>query len=258
MALGPAQQPAESWGPEFSGTVYTAQPDSLLADLESARRASVRLFVSFTGNEQHLRDANGFNLTKWKARVDRFRGYDLSSYIADGTISGHFILDEPSDEANWNGHVVPLPQIEEMARYSKEIWSTMPTIIRAWPDFLKGFEYHNLDAVRVQYHARFGDIDEFIHGHLTEARALGLKVIGGLNVIHGGGKDSGMPSYSPGKFSMSPAQLRAWGTRYMEEDLCGFVLWEHRPDYFSRPDVKAALEDLSRLARGRPKQSCRD
>jgi hypothetical protein len=258
MALGPAQQAPEGWGPEFSGTVYTAQPGSLYADLEAARRASVRLFVSFTGNEQYLRDANGFNLTKWKARVDRFRGYDLSSYIADGTINGHFILDEPSDAANWNGHVVPQAQIEEMARYSKQIWPTLPAIIRAYPDFLDGSQYPSLDAVRVQYHSRFGDVDAFIDRHLSGARALGLSMVGGLNVIHGGSKNNGMPSYSPGKFSMSPTELRQWGARYLTEDLCGFVLWEHRPDYFSRSDVKAALEELSRVARGRPKRTCRD
>jgi hypothetical protein len=63
---------------------------------------------------------------------------------------GHFILDEPSDPANWNGHLVSQPDIEEMARYSKEIWPDLPAIIRAWPAYLKDYQYKYLDATWVQ------------------------------------------------------------------------------------------------------------
>lgn len=257
MAFGPAQQPASRWGPEFNSTVYTARPDSILRDLEVARRANLRLFVSFTGNEQHNRDENGFSLTKWKQRVDRFRNLDLSSYLADGTIIGHFVMDEPGDPRNWGGHVVALADIEEMARYSKEIWPTMPTIIRAWPAFLEGHEYPDLDAVRVQYHARFGDLDEFIRDNVRRARGLDLLLVGGLNVLNGGGKESGMPMRSERRYPMSPAQLRAWGGRYLTEpDLCAFVLWEYEDGYFSIPEVKAVLAELSRQAADLPKRSC--
>jgi hypothetical protein len=252
--------PPGVWGPEFTSTVYNAKPDPvlLLADLETARRHSIRLFVSFTGSEQFLRDENGFSMTKWKARVDRFRAVDLSSYIADGTISGHFVLDEPNDRTNWNGHPVPPAQVEEMAKYSKEIWPTLPAIVRAFPDYLKGVQYQYLDAVRVQYLARFGDLDEFISKHLAVARELGLNVMGGLNMLNGGGEDSGMPSYSEGKRAMSPDQLRTFGGRYLREDLCGFILWWHNDDYLSQPGVMAALAELTQQARERPKKSCAD
>lgn len=257
LAFGPAQQPVSRWGPEFNSTVYTARPDSILRDLEAARRANLRLFVSLTGNEQHNRDEDGFSLTKWKQRVDRFRNVDLSSYLADGTILGHFILDEPNDARNWNGHVVALADIAEMARYSKEIWPTMPTIIRTWPAFLEGHEYPDLDAVRVQYHARLGDLEQFIRDNVRRARGLNLLLVGGLNVLNGGGSESGMPMRSERRYPMSPSQLRAWGGRYLKEpDLCAFVLWEYEDEYFSIPEVKAALAELGRQAAALPKQAC--
>lgn len=258
IAFGPAQQLPADFSSEFSGTVYTAQ-STILADLQAARRNNMRVFVSFTGNEQWNRDQNGFSMTLWKNRVDRFRSVDLKSFIEDGTIIGHFILDEPSDPNNWNGHVVPLPQIDEMAKYSKEIWPDMPTIIRAWPHFLKGYDYRYLDAVRFQYHARFGAVNDFIATNMREAKELGLALVGGLNVLAGGGADGGIPGYNDGRYAMSAAQLRSWGALFLaESDFCAIILWEYHPAYFSRADIKAAFSELSEQARRKPKKSCRN
>jgi hypothetical protein len=248
--------PLASFGGVFSGGHQNGQPDSLLVNLEAARRASARVMISFTGNEQWNRDENGFSLTIWKQRVDRFRGLDITSYIADGTLIGHLLLDEPSDPHNWNGHTVPHSEIEAMAKYSKDIWPTLTTIIRAWPDYLKGHSYPSLDATWIQYHDRFGDIEGFIDTRVRDAQALGLAVVAGVNVINGGGPNSGMPSYGAGKKAVNASQLRSWGERLLEEDICLFLMWEYRQDYFSRPDIQAASEDLSELARSRPKRAC--
>ncbi len=258
IPFGPAQQPVTGWGPQFSGTVYTAHVENLQRDLETARRAGLRLFISLCGSAPYNRDEKGFSLRLWKQRVDRFRAFDMTPYIEDGTIIGHFILDEADDPSNWNGHLVAHRDIEEMARYSKEIWPTLPTIIRAWPEFLKGHRYPHLDAVRVQYHERFGDIDQFINKNVQLTRDLGLVLLAGLNVIDGGGETSGMPSYREGKRAMNPSQLRSWGGRFFAEpDICGFIMWEYREDYFSRSDVIAAMRDLSQRAEALPKRTCR-
>jgi hypothetical protein len=216
------------------------------------------MFISFTGNEQYLRDANGFSLTLWKQRVDRFRTVDLQSYIDDGTILGHFIMDEPSDPSNWSGHTVSLPVIEEMARYSKEIWPTMPTMIRTWPYYLKGFPFHYLDAVRFHYLDRFSPLDGFLEKNMADARSLGLAIVGGLNVLNGGSKDSGIPGRASGKNGMSADEIRSWGDRFLQEpDLCAFLLWEYDESYLNRPDIKAALQELAEKARNYPARSCR-
>ena len=240
----------------FSGALQNGQPDEMLPGLEAARRANARVMINFAGAEHNSRDQNGFSLTKWKQRVDRFRGIDFESYIADGTLIGHLIMDEPSDPSNWNGKKVPLADIEAMAKYSKDIWPSLTTIVRGWPSYLKGYPYRYLDATWIQYHARFGDIESFLSTNLREAKALGLAVVGGMNVINGGGEDSGMPSFEKGKRAMSPSQLRSWGGRFLREDVCLFLLWNYRSEYFSRPDVKAAMEDLSQEARKRPKRAC--
>ena len=95
-------------------------------------------------------------MAKWKQRVDRFRGLDLTPYIAEETIVGHLLMDEPYDKSNWNGNPVSLQDIEALAAYSEGIWPSMVTAIRTHYDYLKGYRYPHLDAVRTQYHSRFG------------------------------------------------------------------------------------------------------
>jgi hypothetical protein len=229
-----------------------------MSDLERARRTDTRVLINFTGNEANLRDETGFSMEKWKARMDRFRGMDLTSYIDDGTIIGHFLLDEPSDKANWNGDQVTHAEIDEMGRYSKERWPQMLTIIRAWPDYLKGFSYKYVDGVRFHYLDRLGPLDPWIDTHFREARALGLAIVSGLNVLNGGSENSGIPGRKLGKFAMNASELRAWGEKLLAQpDLCAFIMWEWDDKYYERPEIKAVVADLKRKAESLPKRACR-
>ncbi len=258
LPFGPSQLPSDRFA-EFSGTVYTATgPDRLILDLDAARRTGARLFISFSGNERSVVDINGFNLAKWEQRIDRFRGVDLTPYITDGTIAGHLILDEPQDPTNWNGHRVSPAEIEEVAKYSKQVWPSMPTIIRSFPDYLEGYQYPHLDAIRIHYVNRFGPIDDWIAKQVEGAKALGLGLVGGLNVLNGGSKESGIPGRRAGTNAMSADEVRSWGGKFLSEpSLCGFLMYKYDPTYFSRPDIQAALSDLDRMARSLPDRPCR-
>jgi len=257
LPYGPAHNPPEGFGPDYTGSLHSgSNPACLMAELAAARRTNTQLIVNLTGNESNLRDANGFSMTKWKQRVDRFRHLNLDSYIADGTLLAHFILDEPSDKSNWAGHQVSLAEIQEMARYSKEIWPKLPTMIRVFPEYLRGGDWKDLDAVRFHYLARFGSVDDFIARHFGEAEALGLRVIGGLNVINGGSGASKIPGRN-GKWSMSPDEIRDWGSKFLARPgMCAFFLYEYDSAYFSRPEIKAAMEDLAVKAKSYSQRSC--
>jgi hypothetical protein len=258
IPFGPAHIPPALFA-QYSGTIYTgSSPDTLLAVLDAARRANARLYINLVGNESNLRDANGFNFDKWKARVDRFRGIDLTPYIDDGTISAHFIMDEPQDPTNWNGHPVTQAQIEEMAAYSKQLWPTMPTMIRSKLEYLKGFQYPHLDAVRIHYVERFGPIDAYIASNVQQAKALGLAMVGGLNVLNGGSKTSGIPGKAAGKNAMNADEIRSWGRTFLAEPyICGFLMYQYDPVYLARPDIQSALSDLAQIARNLPTKACR-
>ena len=251
--------PPSSLDSAFNAVNTDAHPPILLAKLEAARRANDRVLLSLAGSSEHYRDdvTGGFSFTKWKQRIDEFRGMDLASYIADGTLMGHFIMDEPSDPHNWNGHRVSLADIDEMARYSKEIWPDLPAVIRAWPDYLTGHDYRYLDATWVQYHSRFGPIDSFIDVNVRETKALGLALLLGLNVVAGGG-EGGIPGYHRDKFAMTAAQVRSWGNALLDEPYaCAFFMFRYNADYFARPDIRSAMAELSKRAAGLPERPCR-
>lgn len=257
IPFGPFALPSAKYGPDFIGA-YRPPWDSLLADLEVARRTNTRVVLNFTGPEHHFADGNGFNMTKWKQLVDRFRPLDLTSYIADGTIVGHFLMDEPNDASNWNGKRVSPAEVEEMARYSKEIWPAMATLIRGWPAYLKGYEFKYLDAAWAQYHERFGSIDEFIANNVRDAREAGLALVAGMNVLNGGSSSSGITGRRAGKYAMSASELRSWGNALLSEPyICALLIWKYDPGYFSRPDISAALSELNRKAESHPEQPCR-
>jgi hypothetical protein len=257
IAMGPLHTPRSKFD-QYSGNQITAiTPLCLMADLDAARRANMRTFISFTGNEQYLRDVSGFSFDKWKQRVDRFRGIDLTPYIEDGTILGHILMDEPNDPNNWNGIRVTQAQIEQMAKYSKDVWPTMTTYIRTFPEFLIGGQYPHLDALWFHYLDRFAPLDGFISEHFTAVRSLGLKIIAGLNVVNGGSSKSGIPGRGPGKYGMSADEIREWGGRLMAEpDICAFVMYEYDEQYMSRPDIKAAIDDLAQKAKNFPTRDC--
>jgi hypothetical protein len=257
IAFGPYHLPTRLYGPDHSATLRAARSIDFWADLEAARRAGARVILSFIGNERRYRDdKNHFSMAMWKARVDRYRGYDISSYIQDGTIIGHYILDEPHDPTNWGGTVVTRAQVDEMAQYSKSIWPSLPTIIRGWPEYLKGYHYQYLDAAWAQYSERFGDVDAFIANNVRDARGAGLQLVVGLNLLGGGTKSGGLKGYGS-RYALTAAQVRQKGGVLMAEPYsCAFINWEYNEAYFARSDIKAALEELSDQARRRPLKTC--
>jgi hypothetical protein len=91
---------------------------------------------------------------------------------------------------------------------------------------------------------------------VREAKELGLELVAGLNLLGGGGVD-GIPGYNARKNSMSAAQIKSWGGRYLEEPyMCAFLMWSYHPEYMARPDIKAALEDISQKARSHQNKKC--
>jgi hypothetical protein len=214
--------------------------------------------VSFVGNERRYRDEKGhFSFARWKARVDRFRGIDFSSYNNDGTIIGHYILDEPQDPTNWGGTLVSPAEVDELARYSKELWPTMPTMVRSWPSYLKGYRYQYLDAAWAQYSQRFGAIDSFISSNVRDARSAGLALVVGLNLLGGGSKSGGMKGYVGSRYAMTASQVQSWGELLMADPYaCAFISWKYDARYFERSDIKSALAALGEQARNRPKKPC--
>ena len=261
IPFGVFHLPSSLYGRGFSGSLVntSSATRSLVPVLAAAKRAGVKVVISLVGAEHYYKNSNGtFSLAKWKSRVNAYRKVNFSSYIKDGTVIGHYILDEPHDPSNWAGHTISRATVDEMARYSKSIWPSMPTIVRGWPAYLKGYNYRYLDAAWAQYSARFGNVSTWLQKNVRDAKVSRLALVVGLNQLQGGAKGGLNGFYRRGYYSMSASQMRSWGAAILADPYpCAFLSWAYNAKYMNRSDIKSARSYLAGKAGAKSAKSCR-
>jgi hypothetical protein len=236
----------------YTGSVRAPEPSNILSLLSGARAKGARIVIDPVVNDASVKNDNGtFSLTKWKAVVGRFKAVNFSSYINDGTVLGLWLLDEADDPGDWGGKTIPTSTIEAMAQYSKTLWPTMTTIMRARPTYLaNGTVYRYLDASWIQYQLSHGNFTTWTNNQVAAAKRAGLGLIVGLNLLKGGNTSSNTP--------MSASQLRTWGTSLLNQTyVCGYFGWRYDATYFGRSDIKPVMTELSNKAKAHAKTSCR-
>ena len=184
--------------PLFSTGHLLLNPQDAIADLEQARATGTQLFFASSVKTFFQNPDGTFNFTLWRERVDLIADIDLEPYIADGTIIGHYLIDEPKSSGSWGGQAVSNGLLDQMAAYSKSIWPTVPTVVREHPTNLTGFSWQHLDISWVQYNYRLGsDIDLYIERERAAAEEGGFGVVLGLQSLAGGDATSGIRPEAP-------------------------------------------------------------
>jgi len=236
-------------------------PENVISVLTDARARGARLVLKFSLPDPYIQNSDGtFNFAKWKDLVNRYRNIDLNTFIADGTLLGHFLIDEPHMADKWGGKIVPQATVEAMAQYSKQIWPDVNTLVHTKMTWLASTSvvYHYLDAGWVQYASSKGPVSTWASTEISNAKTKGLGLVMGLNVLNGGNGSSGIRGTKSGQYSMSGSELRSYGTTILDQTYaCAFVLWEHTPTYYDRTDIKSAMSALSLKAKAHVKTSCR-
>ena len=249
IPLGNTGQPNTAFGNTYNGALRNIYPQYLSRDLSAIKARGGKIALMMAGPDFLYKDADGhFSLTKWKARIDRYNKVNFDSYVRDGTIIGHYMIDEPNDPANWNGRPISGETLDEMARYSKSKWPGLPTIVRTYPTYLERWApYRYLDAAWAQYVYRLGSVDRFIDTHVNSAKRQGLGLVVGLNVLRGG----------PDKRKMTPTQVKTWGSALLSSTYpCAFINWKYE-SYLATSSMKDAMNSLRNKAESRAMRSCR-
>jgi hypothetical protein len=249
IPIGNFAQPVTQLGSIFNGDQSNAGPTALLRELQDIKSRGGKVVLVLSGSPKYYVDGAGnFSYTKWKERVNRYRGVNFRSYIEDGTVIGHYVIDEPNDPANWNGKPVPSSMVEEMARYSKSLWPGMATIVRAEPKHMAS-NHRYLDAAWAQYLYRRGNVNEYIKDVVADAQRRGLALIVGLNVIGGG---------NPNGSRMSASEIEQWGSAMLSSSYpCAFINWKYDANYFGSSGIRSAFSSLRRKAENRSTKSCK-
>jgi hypothetical protein len=236
-------------------------PTNVLPLLATAQAKGARVILKMSmGRDSYIKNPDGtFSLSKWKSLVDRFKNVNLTQYINDGTLLGHFLIDEPHRTVRWGGKIISQATIEEMAKYSKLLWPNMATFARVVPSWLATapVTYTHLDAGWLQYAAGKGDAAKMVAAEVAAAKTKRLGLMVGLNVLAGGNGSSKFKEWSSG-WAMSAAELKSYGTTLLNQSyVCGFYNWMWDDSYYARADIKSAMAALSSQARVHARTSCR-
>jgi hypothetical protein len=264
IVFGSIRLPTSLLNTIHTGTLVGGEidPSNVLTYLSATQAKRGRIVLKLSkGRDDFVKNSDGtFSFTKWKALIDRYRNVNIGPYIADGTILGHFLIDEPHRTARWGGKIIPQATLEAMAKYSKTIWPTMTTFVRVVPSWLANstVTYSYLDAGWLQYESFRGNIATVITTEVAAAKRKGLGMAVGLNVLDGGNGTSRIGGVTRGKYAMSATEIRTYGTALLNQSYtCGFYNWAWDTPYYSRTDINSAMADLAAKARIHVKTSCR-
>jgi hypothetical protein len=250
MPFGTFDQPIEVWGSLLNGGLRIISASYLKSSLSAIKARGGKVVLDLAGAQKYWKDASGhFSMTKWKERVSRYKSIDWTSYINDGTVIGHYLIDEPNDPTNWNGQIVSGSTVEAMAQYSKQLWPNLPTLVRAEAVYMAKWStsYRYLDAAWAQYVVRKGSPSTFLSNQISAAQKKGLGLVVGLNITHGNTDGS----------RLSPSQVQNYGSTMLSSSYpCAFLSWTYSSTYLSG-SMKDALSTLRSKARAKSFKSCR-
>lgn len=247
IPMGLFHLPTGTYGSRYNGGLQTPSPTYLVRDLGAIKARGGKVALNLAGSQRYYKDAAGhFSFTKWKARIDRFRNVNFASYVKDGTVIGHYLIDEPYDAHNFSGEKVSAATLDAMAKYSKQLWPTMVTIVRAEPYLIPG-SYSYLDAAWAQYLLRKGNVNDYIQKNISTAQKMGLALVVGLNIPGGGTNNR----------TMTASQVQSFGSALLSSTYpCAFVSWKYGEDALNTSGMKSAMDALRKKAENRSSKSC--
>ncbi len=242
-----------TYSPSFA--VYTLLP--------MVRDAGMSVNLRMAGDHHWYTNGDGdFEIEEWKAMLEPWEGSGVQEYIDDGTISYHMLLD---DIANFEGRSPDGDELEEMARYSKQILPGLPTVVREEAGRVPaptGGSFSELDAAINQYTTLLGDVEDYALINESASHDLNLDIIMGLNIADGGDGRSGQPGWGENHWAMNADEIVEYGyVLSAVPDIVMFMAWEYDAeelwsdgtigaDYFDRPDNTEALLWLSQRLAG--------
>jgi hypothetical protein len=252
LPFGPKQLPTAILGQPplyFSGGyVNMTSIDELFRGLAEARASRARLILKLVGSRTRFQNPDGsFSLALWKHELDKVKTFDFAPYVADGTVIGIELINEPHDPNNWGRHIVSKEDLEAAAAYAKSYWPYMP-VGAGRPDYvLKYAPWRYLDFAHAQYHMRKGDVERWRAMTVAQSKAAGVGLLLSLNFLAGEIGDKPMTAAEVTRF------LPVLAADTYACSLSGYLYDEA---YLSQPEMRAAFAAAGAIARSHPAPPC--
>jgi hypothetical protein len=263
------------WGPApFTGSHNYTDPNGIVQQIDAARSKHQRLLLAMTGGSSTRYLTGGkFDMTKWKNRMNLFKTSAIKNAVAagvaDGTIIGNTVLDEPETK-QWGG-VLTKPMLDGMGSYVKAIFPTMAVGVNHGPtgyyQWRPTERYRVLDYVLNQYSwwVTTGNVAAYRDKVLAQAKLDGVTPAFSLNILNGGVQDKTGTydcSGTGGKGTrfpncrMTPTQVRDWGNALGVAG-CAMLLWKYDDTFISKSANVDAIKNVAATLGAKARRSCK-
>ena len=268
-------QPMETSIP-FTASQNFTSPETVIPMIANARAAKQTLILALTGGAESKYSTDGaFDLTKWERRIDQYNTGPIreaiAAGVADGTVLGNSLLDEPENK-KWGG-VMTKPLLDSMAAYAKQYFPTLPMGASHGPtgyyQWRPNERYRVVDYVLNQYAYRVtnGNVAEWRDNVLAQAKRDGVGVAFSMNILNGGesasrdgrwacpaGTSAGRGTREP-TCRMTATQIRDWG-KTLGPAGCAMLMWKYDDEAMARPDNQEAMRDVAATLARAPSRRC--
>jgi hypothetical protein len=252
LPFGPKQVPFSVLGqpPLFftGGYITDSSPSDVEQGLQLARTMGARLILKLVGSRSKFQNPDGsFSLTLWKSELDKMKDFDFASYVADGTVIGIELINEPHDTHNWGGTIVSKEDLEAAAAYAKSYWPYMP-VGAGRPDYVLQYApWRYLDFAHAQYHMRKGDINAWRDMSVSQSKQAGVGLLLSLDFLAG----------EIGDTPMTADEVRQFYTVLADDTYaCALTGYLYDAAYLSQPDIQTAFNVAGAIAASHPAPPC--
>ncbi len=230
--------------------------NTLLPLVESS---GMKVTLRLTAWNDDLVTNGNFDINKWKEDLVVWSNSGVQTYIDNGTLIGHMLLD---DILTFTGADPTATELDEMARYSKELFPDLMTFVRNQATTMPvppDGTYEYLDAIVNQYSARDGDVETYAVTEAAAAERLNVGMINGLNIADGGDGSSGQAGWREGFYAMSATEINYYSEALLNvPGVTMFLMWEYDGQelwsdgtigsvYFDQPEFTEAFLNIGNL-----------
>ena len=267
--------PAANIAPFRSSHDYVA-PAELLSQIAAARAKGVRLVLALTGGSHDRYKTNGvFDRAKWNNAMNAYNTPAIqeavAAAVADGTIIGNSVMDEPQQSGtsakSWGpAGTMTKVRVDSLCGYVKGIFPTLPVgVFHDANVFEPASSYTVCEFLITQYAHRKGNVTTWRDNALSIIRRDDMSVIFSLNVLDGGVQDKsgaydcagtgGLGTNQP-NCRMTPQQVRDFG-QALGPAGCALFAWRHDGTFMGKPENQAAISELAIMLAGLEPLECR-
>ena len=206
------------------------------------------------------RTGGNFDLTKWNNQMDRYNTATRQAFrdtvaaaVADGTILGNSVLDEPSN-STWGG-VITKAMVDQMCTKVRSIFPSLPVGVVTVHYWSASGPYHVCDFIVDEFsydNAPGGgpgrdNPTPFKNAGLAFASANGMQVVFEMNILHGGIPLAGCTP----NCQMAAADLDSAG-RILGAAGSGLLMWQYDATMMAADSYKVAFSHIANDFAGRP------